>query len=190
MTNSSRGGSGGVHSRLVLGANNLSPTEVGALSVVAHPDIGQCLSPHLSGLALLPASQLAILYHFISFSFIHFLHLTPSFSSGALLARKRAYSYGKYIPRRHIPCRKKELSKYLLAKIKGLSDCVFYILRVQRKLCQKFLAVSFPTQRHPLAIFNGPCIINPPGTAEDMPNLSADLFYVQVRPCTVDISVS
>ena len=66
------------------------------------------LSPRLSGLALLPESQLAIVYHFISFSIIHFLHLTPSFSSGALLARKRMYSYGKYIPRRHIPCQKKE----------------------------------------------------------------------------------
>ena len=67
------------------------------------------LSPHLSGLALLPASQLAIIvYHFISFSFIHFLHLTPSFSSGALLAQKRTCSYEKCIPRRHIPCRKKE----------------------------------------------------------------------------------
>ena len=90
-----RGGSGAVHSRLVIGANTLSPTEVGALSVVAHPDIGQrlSLSPHLSGLALLPKSQLAIANHFNSFSFIHFLHLTPSFLSGTLLARKRMYSY-------------------------------------------------------------------------------------------------
>ena len=39
-----RGGTGAVHSRLVLGANTLSPTEVGALSVVAHPDFEQCLS--------------------------------------------------------------------------------------------------------------------------------------------------
>ena len=46
------GRSGTVHSRLVLGTNTLSPTDVGALSVVAHPDNGQCLSLHLSGLAL------------------------------------------------------------------------------------------------------------------------------------------
>ena len=48
---------------LVLGANTFSPTEVGALSVVAHPDIGQCLSFLFVGLALLLVSQPVAVYH-------------------------------------------------------------------------------------------------------------------------------
>ena len=56
-------GSGTVCSRLVLGANTFSPTEVGALSVVAHPDIGQCLFFLIFRLALLLGSQPAAVYH-------------------------------------------------------------------------------------------------------------------------------
>ena len=56
-------GSGAARSRLVLGANTFSPTEVGALSVVAHPDIGQRLSFLFFRLALLLVSQPVEVYH-------------------------------------------------------------------------------------------------------------------------------
>ena len=39
--------------RLVLGANTISPTDVGALSVVGHPDDRQCLFLLLTVLTLL-----------------------------------------------------------------------------------------------------------------------------------------
>ena len=48
----------------------------------------------------------------------------------------------------------------------------------------KFLADSFHAHSH-LAIFKGLCIFNPSGTAEAMPKFSDDLFYVQVRPSTI-----
>ena len=56
------GGSGAARSGLVLGANTFSLTEVGALSVVAHPDNGQCLFPFLrtSIAAGEPASTVAV----------------------------------------------------------------------------------------------------------------------------------
>ena len=57
-------GSGSARSRLVLGANTFSPTEVGALSVVAHPDNEQSLSfLFFFGLALLLVSQPVAVYH-------------------------------------------------------------------------------------------------------------------------------
>ena len=94
------------------------------------------LSPHLSGLALLLVSQPATMYHlshsitsyvharlhFASwklciilapFHSVNFLHLTPSFTSGALLARKRTDPEGVLlVGKRNLtegfPCRKKE----------------------------------------------------------------------------------
>ena len=50
-------------SRLVLGTNTLSPTEVGALSVVVHPDDGLCLSFYPFGLALLLVRQPTAVYY-------------------------------------------------------------------------------------------------------------------------------
>ena len=47
------GGSGTVRSWMVPGTITLSPTDVGAISVVVLPDNGQCLSLHFSGLAVL-----------------------------------------------------------------------------------------------------------------------------------------
>ena len=65
------------------------PTEVGALSVVAHPDIGQCLSFLFFGLALLLVSQPVAMYHLthsITSAVGSLLpgvsHLIPCFHSG------------------------------------------------------------------------------------------------------------
>ena len=82
----------------------------------------------------------------------------------------------------HIPCRKKELSRRLLARIKGL--CIQYPSGTAEAM-PKFLADSFHAHSHLLAIFKGLCIFNPSVTTEAMPKFSDDLFYVQVRPSTI-----
>ena len=80
------------HCLLTAGSwsQHLQPTEVGALSVVAHPDIRQCLSFLFFGLALLLVSQPAAAVYHLTHSITSAVrsllpevsHLIPCFHSG------------------------------------------------------------------------------------------------------------
>ena len=106
--------------------------------MVAHPDIGQCLSFLLFGLALLLESQPVAMYHLthtITSAFYMdniYLDLEGTFRKKEQNRRhipcRKKEQNRRHIPcrkkeqnRRHIPCRKKELSRYLPA-IKGLCE--------------------------------------------------------------------
>ena len=96
--------------------------------MVAHPDIGQCLSSLLFGLALLLVSQPVTMYH-LTHTITSAFYMVNIYLDleGTFLAGKRNKTEGTFLAgkrnknRRRIPCRKKELSRYLPA-IKGLCE--------------------------------------------------------------------
>ena len=69
---------------------------MGALSVVAHPDIGQCLSYLLLGLALLLVSQPVAMYH-LTHTITSSFFMDNIYLEGTFLAGKRNKTEGTFL---------------------------------------------------------------------------------------------